>query len=107
MITDNCNLTSGPCELCLTTITITMFNGTTSAQWATEMTLLLEQEEVYGISKGLDDKPDKPAANVTTAEKAAFNDWMNCCGVARSTILLAMEPRIQAEYTFVNDAKML
>jgi len=44
---------------------------------------------------------------VTSTEKAAFNDWMNRHGVARSTILLGMEPRIEAEYTVINDAKML
>jgi hypothetical protein len=32
---------------------------------------------------------------------------MNRHGVARSTILLSMEPRIQVEYTVVDDAKML
>jgi len=62
---------------------------------------------VYGIIKGYDDKPEEPAANATAAEKAAFKDWMNRHGVARSTILLGMEPRIQAEYTVVEDAKML
>jgi hypothetical protein len=90
-----------------TTITITMFNGTNYAQWATEMALLLEQKQVYGIIKGYDEKPEEPAANVTAREKAAFKDWMNRHGVARSTILLGMEPRIQAEYTVVDDAKTL
>jgi hypothetical protein len=32
---------------------------------------------------------------------------MNCHGVARSTILLSMNPRIQVEYTVVDDAKTL
>jgi hypothetical protein len=90
-----------------TTITITKFNGTNYAQWATEMALLLEQKQVYGIIKGYDDKPEEPAANATATEKAAFKDWMNRHGVARSTILLGMEPRIQAEYTVVDDAKTL
>jgi hypothetical protein len=90
-----------------TTITITKFNGTNYAQWATEMALLLEQKAVYGIIKGYDDKPDEPAANATTTEKAAFKDWMNRHGVARSTIRLGMEPRIQAEYTVVDDVKTL
>jgi len=77
------------------------------AQWATEMALLLEQKQVYGIIKGYDDKPEEAAANATTTEKAAFKDWMNHHGVARSTILLGKEPRIQAEYTVVEDAKTL
>jgi len=62
---------------------------------------------VYGIIKGYDDKPELPAANATATEKAAFKDWMNHNGVARSTILRGMEPRIQAEYTVVDDAKTL
>ena len=90
-----------------TTITITKFNGTNYAQWATEMALLLEQKQVYGIIKGYDDKPEEPAANATATEKAAFKHCMNRHGVARSTILLGMEPRIQAEYTVVDDAKTL
>jgi hypothetical protein len=36
-----------------------------------------------------------------------INDWMNCHGVARSTILLGMKPMIQVEYTVVEDAKTL
>jgi len=90
-----------------TTITISKFNGTNYAQWATEMALLLEQKQVYCIIKGYDDKPEEPAANATATEKAAFKDWMNRHGVARSTILHGMEPRIQAEYTVVDDAKTL
>jgi len=90
-----------------TTITITKFNGTNYAQWATEMALLLEQKQVYCIIKGYDDKPEEPAANATATEKATFKDWMNRHGVARSTILLGMEPRRQAEYTVVDDAKTL
>jgi hypothetical protein len=90
-----------------TTITITKFNGTNYAQWATEMALLLEQTQVYGIIKEYDNKAEEAAANATATEKAAFKDWMNRYGVARSTILLGMEPRIQAEYTVVEDAKTL
>jgi hypothetical protein len=71
------------------------------------MALLLEQKQVYGIINVYDDKPEEPAANATATEMAAFKDWMNPHGVARSTILLGMEPRIQAEYTVVDDAKTL
>jgi hypothetical protein len=89
------------------TITITKFNGTNYAQWATEMAPLLEQKQVYGIIKGYDDKPEEPVANATSTEKAAFKDWLNRPGVAGSTILRGMEPRIQAEYMVVDDAKTL
>jgi len=90
-----------------TTITITKFNGTNYAQWATGTALLLKHKQVYGMIKGYDHKPEEPAANMTATEKATLKDWMNRHGVARSTILLSMEPRIQAEFTVVDDAKML
>jgi len=90
-----------------TTITITKFNGTNYAQWATEMALLLEQKQVYGIIKGYDDKPEEPAANATATEKAAFKDWTKRHRVARSTILLGMGLKIHAGYTVVEDAKTL
>ena len=91
----------------LTTITIIKFNGVNYAQWATEMALLPEQNQVYGIITGYNDKPEEPAGNATATEKAAFKDWMNRHVVTRSTVLLGMELRIQAEYTVVNDAKTL
>jgi hypothetical protein len=90
-----------------TTITITKFNGTNYAQWATEMALLLEQKQVYGIITGYDDKPEDPAENATATEKAACKDLMNRHCVARSTILLGIERRIQPEYTVVDDAMTL
>jgi len=77
------------------------------AEWATEMALLLEPKQVYGIIKGYDDKPEEPAANATATEKAAFKDWMNHHSVARSTMLVGTEQRIHTEYTVVEDVKML
>jgi hypothetical protein len=94
-------------RMSLTTLTITKFNGTYYAQWATEMAQLLEPKQVYGIIKEYDDKPEEPAANTTATEKAAIKDWMNRHSVARWIILLGMESRIQAEYTGVDDAKTL
>jgi len=41
-----------------TKITITKFNGKNHAQWATEMALLLDQKQVYGIIKAYHDKPE-------------------------------------------------
>jgi hypothetical protein len=87
-----------------TTITIPQFNGMNYTPWATERALLLEQKKVYCI-KGYHDKPEDPAANMTARKKAAFIDWINRHGVARSTILLGMEPKIQAEHALVDDAK--
>jgi len=96
-----------PFKMSSTTITITKSKGTNYKQWATEMALLFKQKQVYGIIKGYDDKPEGPAANMPTTEKATFNDWMNSHGVARSTILLRIKQRIQAEYTVVDNQKML
>jgi hypothetical protein len=69
-----------------TSITITKFNGMHCARWATEMALNREQQQVYGIIKEYDDKPQEPAANRTVTDKAAFKDLMNRHGIARSTI---------------------
>jgi hypothetical protein len=90
-----------------TSITITKFNGTNYVQCAPEIALLLEQKPVYEIINAYDEKPEEAATNVTATEKAAFKDWINRHGVARSTILLGMEPRIQAEYTVVEDGQTL
>jgi len=90
-----------------TTITITKFNGTNYAQWSTEMTLLLEPKQVYGIIKGYSDKPEEPAANLTATVMAVFKDCINRNGVARSTMRLGKEPRIHSQYTVVDNAKTL
>jgi hypothetical protein len=87
-----------------TTITITKFNGTNYAQWATDMALLFVQKQVYGINKGYNGKPEEPAVNATATEKAAFKDFKNRHGVARSNILFGIELRLQMEYTIVEDA---
>jgi len=106
MITDDFDITSRY-RMGSTTITITKFHWMNYAQWATEMALLLEQKQVYGIIKGYDQNLEDPAANTTATEKAAFKDWMNRHGITRSTILVGMEPKIHAEYTVVKDAKTL
>jgi len=90
-----------------TTITITKFNDTNYGQWATAMALLLEQMQEYGMINGYDDKPEEPAPNTTATTKASFIDWMNRHGVARSTLLLGMEPQIQLEYTVIHNAQTL
>jgi hypothetical protein len=97
----------GSCEKSLTTITIIKFHGMNYAQLATEMELLLEEKQVHGIIKGYNDKREEPAANATATEKATFKDWMNRYGVARSTIMLSMEPRIQADYMVIDNGKTL
>lgn len=70
------------------------------------MTLLLEEKRVNGVIIEFNFKTEEPAANATTTEQAAFQDWNNHHGVARSTILLGIEPRIHAKYTVTGDAMM-
>jgi hypothetical protein len=71
------------------------------------MALHPKQTEVYGMIEGYHEKLEEPARNATGTEKAAFKDWMKSHGVARSTILLSMEPRIHAKYIVVDDVKTL
>lgn len=89
----------------MNTITITKFNGTKYEKWATEMALLLEPKQEYGIIKRFDDKPQEPAANAAATKKATPKDRTNRNRVPKSTMLLAMQLGIQAEYTVVDDAK--
>jgi hypothetical protein len=41
------------------------------------MVLLLEENQLYGIIKAYDQKPEELAAKTTATEMAAFKDWMN------------------------------
>jgi len=94
-----------------TAISIAKFNGSNYKQWSGEMALLLEQKQVYGIVTGEDERPEDPAEDATAAGKlahrAAVKDWVKQHGTARSTILLGMEPRLQASYMEITDARTL
>jgi len=69
--------------------------------------LLLQPQQVYSIIKGFNANLEEAEANVHTAEEAAFKNWMNHHGVARSTIYPRMELRHWADCTVVEDAKTL
>jgi hypothetical protein len=75
------------------------------------MALLLEQKQVYGIVMGEDKRPEDRAEDATTAEKlahrAAVKDWVKQHGTARLTILLGIEPWLQASYMEITDARTL
>jgi len=94
-----------------TAISIAKFNGSNYKQWSGEMALLLEQKQVYGIVSGEDERPEDPAEDATAAEKlahrAVVKDWVKQHGTARSTILLGMEPRLQASYMEITEARTL
>ena len=49
---------------------------------------------VWGIIEGYDTKPPMDAA---VTEIKEYKEWINRHGIARSTILLGMEPRLQNE----------
>jgi len=60
---------------------------------------------------GEDERPEDPVEDATTAEKlayqAAVKDWVKQHGTAGSTILLGMEPHLQASYMEITDARTL
>jgi len=67
-----------------TAITITKFDGTDYTSRSLEIEILLEQKEVLGIVDGTEEAPD-------AKEGTEFKAWKTQHGIARSTILLAME----------------
>jgi len=69
------------------------------------MAQLRKQIQVNVIIKLSDDKMEEEAAHATTTGRAAFKDCMNHHRADGSTILLTLDPRIQAEYTVVDDGK--
>jgi hypothetical protein len=71
------------------------------------MALLLRKKKLKSIVNEYDNKPVVVVGNTTTTEKATFKDWVNHHGVRRLTILLSVEPKIQAEYMVVEHAKTL
>ena len=70
----------------------------------------MEQKQVHGIVTGEDERPKDPAQQDATgaetlAHWAAVKDWVKRHGTARSTILLGMEPRLQASYMEIMDVR--
>jgi len=83
-----------------TAITIEKFDGTDSKSWSLEIEILLEQKQVLGIVDGTEEAPD-------AKDRAEFEVWKKQHGIARSTILLAMERSLQQQYGVQKDAKAL
>jgi len=86
-----------------TAISIKKFDGTDYKSWSLEVEILLEQKQVLGIVDGTEEAPDAKNATDTTEFKA----WKKQHGIARSTILLAMERSLQQQYGVQKDAKAL
>jgi len=86
-----------------TAISIKKFDGTDYKSWSLEVEILLEQKQVLGIVDGTEEAPDAKNAKDATEFKA----WKKQHGIARSTILLAMERSLQQQYGVQKDAKAL
>jgi len=83
-----------------TAITIKKFDGTDYKSWSLEIEILLEQKQVLGIADGTEEAPD-------AKDGTEFKAWKKQHGIARSTILLAMERSLQQQYGVQKDAKAL
>jgi hypothetical protein len=83
-----------------TAITIKKFDGTDYKGWSLEIEILLEQKQVLHIVDGTEEAPD-------AKDGTEFKAWKKQHGIARSTILLAMERSLQQQYGVQKDAKAL
>jgi len=83
-----------------TAISIKKFDGTDYKSWSLEVEILLEQKQVLGIVDGTEEAPD-------AKDGTEFKAWKKQHGIARSTILLAMERSLQQQYGVQKDAKTL
>jgi hypothetical protein len=81
-----------------TAITIKMFDGTDSKSWSLQVEILLEQKQVLTIVDGTEEAPE---------DATELKSGMKQHGIARSTILLAMERSFQQQYGVQTDAKAL
>jgi len=83
-----------------TAITIKKFDGTDYKSWDLEIEILFKQKQVLGIVDGTEEALD-------AKDGTEFKAWKKQHGIARSTILLAMERSLQRQYGIQKDAKAL
>jgi len=83
-----------------TAISIKKFDGTDNKSWSLEIEILLEQKQVLGIVDGTEEAPD-------AKDGTEFKAWNKQHGIARSTVLLAMERSLQQQNGVQKDAKAL
>jgi hypothetical protein len=81
-----------------TAITIKKFDGLDYKSWSLETEILLEQKHVLGIVDGTEEAPD-------AKDRTELKEWKKQHGIARSTILLAMERSLHQQYGVQKDAK--
>jgi len=84
----------------LTAISIKKFDSTDYKSWCLEIDILLEQKQVLSIVNGTEQAPD-------TTDTTEFKAWKKQHGIARSTVLLAMERSLQQQYGVQKDAMAL
>jgi len=81
-----------------TAISIKKFDGTDYKSWSLEVEILLEQKQVLSIVDGTEEAPE---------DATELKSWKKQHGIARSTILLAMERSLQQQYGVQKNAKAL
>ena len=81
-------------------ITIKKFDSTDDKSWSLEIEILLEQKQVLGIVDGTEEAPD-------SKDRTEFKARKKQHGIARSTILLAIERSLQQQYGVQKDTKAL
>jgi len=81
-----------------TAISIKKFDGTDYKSWSLEVEILLEQKQVLSIVDGSEQAPE---------DLTELKSWKKQHGIARSTILIAMERSLQQQYGVQEDAKAL
>jgi len=81
-----------------TAISIKKFDGMDYKSWSLEVEILLEQKQVLGIVDGTEEAPE---------DATELKSWKKQHGIARSTILLAMERSLQQQYGVQKDVKAL
>jgi hypothetical protein len=83
-----------------TSILIQKFDGTDCKRWSLQVEILLEQKQILGIV-------NSTAEAAATTNRTEFKEWKTQHGIARSTILLAMERSLQQQYGVQKDTKVL
>jgi len=83
-----------------TAITIKKFDGADYKSWSLEIEILFEQKQVLGIVDGTEEAPD-------SKDRTEFKARKKQHGIARSTILLAIERSLQQQYGVQKDPNAL